>query len=55
MPEEKIKRAQGRQGESVTYKVDPSRVAPFFTAYRIAFSSAWSAKEQLPLASRGHL
>src|ERR1700733_8272539 len=44
--------AQGRQGDSVVYSVAPSRLAPFFTAYSIAFSSACKASEQLPFESR---
>ena len=51
MPEEKIMRAQGRQGDSVRYSVEPCRSAPFLTAYRMAFSSACKASEQLPRAS----
>jgi hypothetical protein len=53
MPDENIKRAQGRQGDNVIYKVDPSRDAPFFVAYKIAFSSACRASEQLLRESRG--
>lgn len=53
MPDEKIKRAQDMHGESVVYKVDPSKVEPFFAANKMAFSSACKAKEQLPLESLG--
>src|SRR5690242_4948064 len=52
MPAEKISRAQGRHGDKVVYRVAPSRLAPFFTAYNMAFSSACRASEQLPLESR---
>ena len=53
MPIVKITRAQEIQGESVTYNVAPSIETLFFEAYKIAFCSACSAKEQLPLLSRG--
>src|ERR1051326_571609 len=50
---EKITRAQAMQGERVIYKVQPSSCTLFFAAYKIAFCSACSASEQLPLLSRG--
>src|SRR5687767_4434794 len=53
MPMEKITRAQAMQGESVMYRVAPSSDTLFFAAYRMAFCSACSASEQLPLLSRG--
>src|SRR5690606_615213 len=46
--------AQARQGASVTYNVEPSTEALFLTAYKMAFCSACSASEQLPLLSRLH-
>ena len=34
--------------------VEPSMDAPFLDAYKMAFCSACSAREQLPLESLGH-
>ena len=48
-----MSRAQERQGDKVRYKVAPSKVDPFLTAYKMAFSSACNASEQLFLLSQG--
>src|ERR1700741_5320531 len=53
MPMVNITRAQAIQGDSVTYKVEPSIEILLLAAYKIAFCSACKAKEQLPLLSRG--
>src|SRR6188768_286749 len=46
-------RAHARHGDKVKNKLAPSTSVLFFTAYKIAFCSAWIANEQPPFESRG--